>query len=67
MQIVQDQLLHLQVRIVAGKGFEGANETELQRYFEETFPGATIELQRVSAIAQLANGKYQFSICEVQD
>jgi phenylacetate-CoA ligase len=67
MQIVQEQLLHLQVRIVPGSGFDSAAESELQQYFQQTFPGATIELKPVKGIAQLPNGKYRFSICEVQD
>jgi len=67
MQIVQEQLLHIELRLVKGAAFDSATETELLRYFQETFPGATIDLKAVKGIAQLPNGKYRFSICNVQD
>jgi phenylacetate-CoA ligase len=67
MQIVQDELLRIELRIVPGAGFSKDQEYELQRYFMETFPTASIEVSAVKAISQLPNGKYQFSICRVSD
>jgi phenylacetate-CoA ligase len=67
MQIVQDALEHIVVRIVPGADFSAAHRAELGAYFRETFAGTTIELEDVSAISQEANGKYRFSICKVPD
>jgi phenylacetate-CoA ligase len=67
MQIVQDALNHLVVRIVPGPEFSAKRRDELQSYFASTFDGATIELEDVTSIAQEANGKYRFSICRVPD
>jgi len=67
MQIVQDALNHLVVRIVPGPEFSAQRRDELQSYFASTFNGAAIELEDVKAIAQEANGKYRFSICRVPD
>lgn len=65
MQIVQEALLEIQLRIVIGTGFSEGNRRELLDYFRGTFPGATIDLQEVERIGQEANGKYRFSICRV--
>jgi phenylacetate-CoA ligase len=67
MQIVQERLNHIAVRIVPGPDFSVTRRDELSSYFRATFPGATIDLEDVSAIAQEANGKYRFSICKVTD
>jgi phenylacetate-CoA ligase len=67
MQIVQEQLLEVQVRVVAGRQFDGARHRELVDYFRATFPGAAIDLQQVAGISQEQNGKYRFSICRVPD
>lgn len=67
MQIVQDELLKLELRIVQGEDFTDANRLKLLDYFRETFPGAIIHLSVVAAIPQQPNGKYQFSICRVPD
>ena len=40
---------------------------ELQHYFEETFEGATVDIEQVPRIEPEPNGKYRFSICRVQD
>jgi phenylacetate-CoA ligase len=66
MQIVQETLDHVTLRVVPGAGFTPDVEAALTRYFEGQFPGAAIALERVTAIAQEANGKYRFSICRVQ-
>jgi phenylacetate-coenzyme A ligase PaaK-like adenylate-forming protein len=67
MQIVQDALSHIVVRIVPGSDFSPDRRDQLSKYFSATFQGATIELEDVSAIVQEANGKYRFSICMVPD
>jgi phenylacetate-CoA ligase len=65
MQIVQDELLHLVIRIVAGIDFDAARRGALQDYFEEAFPGARITIEDVTEIQAEPNGKYRFSICRV--
>jgi phenylacetate-CoA ligase len=67
MQIVQEQLHEVQLRIVPGPQFDDARRRELVDYFRDTFPGTTIDLQEVTAITQERNGKYRFSICRVPD
>ena len=67
MQIVQDALLHLVIRIVPGRDLDEMRRRELADYFRETFPGASIELEDVSRIDPEPNGKYRFSICRVAD
>jgi phenylacetate-CoA ligase len=65
MQIVQDDLQHIVLRIVPGRECTGANRAALVTYFEATFPGAEIALEEVSSIAAEPNGKYRFSICRI--
>jgi phenylacetate-coenzyme A ligase PaaK-like adenylate-forming protein len=67
MQIVQEELLHIVLRIVPADEFTAARRAELVGYFETTFPGARIQLEDVAAIPQEPNGKYRFSICRVAD
>jgi phenylacetate-CoA ligase len=65
MQIVQEDLLDIVVRLVTGREFDAARRAELRRYFERTFPGARITLEDVAQIQAEPNGKYRFSICRV--
>jgi phenylacetate-CoA ligase len=65
MQIVQEELTRIVVRIVPGPDCTPAARSELVAYFETTFPGAEIALEEVSSIAAEPNGKYRFSICRL--
>lgn len=65
MQIVQEELLRIVLRIVPGPDCTPAGRGELVAYFEATFPGAEIVLEEVSSIPAEPNGKYRFSICRV--
>jgi phenylacetate-CoA ligase len=67
MQVVQDELGRIALRVVPGPAFTPDRRRELVAYFEQTFPGASVELQDVAAIAPEANGKYRFSICRIPD
>jgi phenylacetate-CoA ligase len=67
MQIVQEDLLRIVVRIVPGDAFGPETSLELGRYFQSTFPGADIVLQQTASIPQEPNGKYRFSICRLTD
>jgi phenylacetate-CoA ligase len=64
MQIVQDDIDRITLRVVPDVEFEPAR-SELQRYFESAFPGTTIAIELVPAIAREANGKHRFAICNV--
>ena len=66
MQIVQDSLDLVTLRVVRGRDFTPAVERDLTQYFEGQFPGTRVVVDHVTAIAQEANGKYRFSICRVQ-
>lgn len=65
MQIVQEALLRIVLRIVPGVDFSDTNRRELVGYFEATFPGARIEVEEVTSIPQEPNGKYRFAICRM--
>ena len=65
MQIVQEDLQRIVLRIVAARGGYADPRTALREYFGATFPGARIDIEDVNAIAREPNGKYRFSICRV--
>ncbi len=65
MQIVQEHLEHVLLRVVPDGAFTPAARDELRRYFERTFPGAVIGIEVVQEIPREPNGKYRFSICRV--
>jgi phenylacetate-CoA ligase len=65
MQIVQEALDRIVLRIVPEPQCASEARPELQRYFESTFPGARIEIEIVASIPREANGKYRFAICRV--
>lgn len=65
MQIVQEQLDRIVLKIVPEPRFASEARPELQRYFESTFPGSRIEIDLVTAIPRETNGKYRFAICRV--
>jgi len=67
MQIVQESMTLLRLRVVTNQEFTPARRDELQHYFEETFEGATVDIEQVPRIEPEPNGKYRFSICRVQD
>jgi phenylacetate-CoA ligase len=67
MQIVQESLQDIRLRIVTNAEFTPARRDEVQRYFEATFEGATVAIEQVARIEPEPNGKYRFSICRVQD
>ena len=66
MQIVQEALDLITLRIVPGKGYENATEKELVNYFKNIF-GDKVKIETVflSNIMSEPSGKYRFSICKV--
>ncbi len=66
MQLVQNTLNHLYVKVVKDSNFDEASERKLQREFCEVFgPELAVEIQYVSALEQTLAGKYRFAICNV--
>ena len=65
MQIVQEEMQRIVLKVVPEPAALSHAGPELRRYFESTFPGATIEVETVGAIPREPNGKYRFAICRV--
>lgn len=65
MQIVQEEVDRIRLRIVPGVGFEEHARGPLGEYFAATFPGARIDLELVDDIPREPNGKFRFAICSV--
>ena len=65
MQLVQEELGRILVRVVPASDYAEATRQALLDYFATTFPGARIELELVERIAREPNGKYRFAICSI--
>jgi phenylacetate-coenzyme A ligase PaaK-like adenylate-forming protein len=65
MQIVQEELARIVLNVVPTSAFETEARGVLQDYFEETFPGASVQIEIVPGISREANGKHRFAICRV--
>jgi phenylacetate-CoA ligase len=65
MQIVQESIDHIRLRVVPEQGFAPAARTELVNYFVATFPSARVDLELTDGIARETNGKFRFAICKV--
>jgi len=66
MQLVQDELHQLCVKVVKDSSFNEVSEHKLHNEFREVFgAGITVEIQYVPALEQTRSGKYRFAICNV--
>lgn len=65
MQIVQEAVDSIHLRVVPGNDFNQIISADLTKYFEEVFPQTTVTLEEVSEILPESSGKYRFSICKV--
>lgn len=66
MQIVQESMDSLVVRVVPGAEFKDSTQCGLRDYLAELFgSGTAVEVSIVDAIAPEASGKYRFSICRI--
>jgi phenylacetate-CoA ligase len=66
MQLVQDDLHQVCVKVVKDNSFNGASEHKLRNELQTVFGNeVTIEMQYVSALDQTRSGKYRFAICNV--
>jgi phenylacetate-coenzyme A ligase PaaK-like adenylate-forming protein len=67
LQIVQNSLDSIHLRIVPDAAFSESVRSRLTDYFAGTFPGCAIDVELVAEIRREANGKYRFAICHVPD
>jgi len=68
MQIIQESLHHIILKIICGTEFDEDTSGALTRYFTDLFGADTVvEIQMVDMIPVEENGKYRFSICRVRD
>ncbi len=66
MQIVQNDLDHLQINIVRGDEWNETVMTELKQYFISQFGSSVhFDFLFVNEISPEKNGKYRFSICKI--
>lgn len=66
VQIIQESLTELRVRLVPEEGFGAASRIRIGELVEETFgAGVQYEIELVGAIPQEASGKYRFCISKV--
>ena len=66
MQIVQDSLESMRVRIVRARGFESHVAEAVQSYLREVFgEQVTITVEFPDEIRQEPSGKYRFAICAI--
>jgi phenylacetate-CoA ligase len=66
MQLVQDELHRVCVKVVKDSNFNGTSEHKLHSELQTVFGHeVTIETQYVSALDQTRSGKYRFAICNV--
>jgi phenylacetate-CoA ligase len=66
MQLVQDGLQQLCVKVVKDGSFDEASEHKLRDEFQEVFGGeTTVEIKYVPALDQTRSGKFRFAICNI--
>ncbi|MBX9581391.1 MAG: phenylacetate--CoA ligase family protein [Gemmataceae bacterium] len=66
VQIVQESLSHLRIRMVSDAGFGDAGRRKVAGLVREVFgPGVRFDLELVDAIPQEPSGKYRFCISHV--
>jgi phenylacetate-CoA ligase len=66
MQLVQDELHRVCVKVVKDGSFNGMSELKLRNELQAVFGDeVTIDIQYVLALDQTRSGKYRFAICNV--
>jgi phenylacetate-CoA ligase len=66
VQIVQETVHDLRIRLVAGDGFGPASRGQIEKLVRDTFgPAVRFAVELVDAIPQEASGKYRFCISHV--
>lgn len=66
VQIVQETVHDLRIRLVAGDGFGPASRVQIEKLVRDTFgPAVRFDVELVDAIPQEPSGKYRFCISKV--
>jgi phenylacetate-CoA ligase len=66
VQIVQETVHDLRIRLVAGDGFGPASHAQIEKLVNDTFgPTVRFDVELVDAIPQEPSGKYRFCISKV--
>ncbi len=65
MQLVQKNMDSLYIRVVPDDDFSVQTKKLLLNYFEEIFGDISINIEELDEILPESNGKYRFSICEI--
>jgi phenylacetate-CoA ligase len=66
MQLVQNEVHRLTVKLVRGVGYDEGAEKALRRELQSSLSAAVaIEIQCVDSLDQTRSGKYRFAICNV--
>ena len=66
MQLVQEELETVCVKVVMDRGFNDESETRLRHELQQVFGvGTTIKIEYVSSLDQTSSGKYRFAIYHV--
>jgi phenylacetate-CoA ligase len=67
MQVIQESLDSMVIKMVAGKSFTPDTQNSLVRYFQDLFGhDVAVEIRIVDLIDPEKSGKYRFSICKVE-
>lgn len=67
MQIIQNCLDDMVVKVVPGRAFNDQVRHALLNYFAGIFPGTSISIDTVTEIQPEPSGKYRFSICRIPE
>jgi phenylacetate-CoA ligase len=66
MQIIQESMEKITLRVVPGENYQVATEKELVEYFRQLFgESVSIDTEITRSITPEQSGKYRFSICRV--
>ena len=67
MQILQEELDRLQLKVVPGDRYDQQTEQQLIAEFREVFPESVkIEVVRMDKLSQERSGKYRFAISKIE-
>lgn len=68
MQIIQESLEFIRIRLVPGSRLDQGRRLELVKYFETLFgPGTDVQIEIVPTIRPEKTGKYRFAICKISN
>lgn len=68
MQIIQENIETIRIRIVLGEHFTQSDSDAIVLYFKELFQyPKSIEIEPVDVIPPEKSGKYRFSICRIEE